>query len=68
MGESLTTAAAASKLGVTTARIRQWILDGRLVANKLGRDWVIDSTALKQFVESGRKGPGRPRITLTRSQ
>jgi excisionase family DNA binding protein len=37
-----TTAEAATALGVTPGRVRQMIIDGELVAEKLGRDLIIN--------------------------
>lgn len=54
----LTTAQAAEKLGVNASRIRQLIIEGRLPAEKLGRDWLIDEKALDQVRD---RKPGRPR-------
>jgi excisionase family DNA binding protein len=57
MSTSLTTQQAAEKLGVTVSRVRQLVLDGRLPAEKFGRDLVIKESDLKR-VEDRR--PGRP--------
>ena len=54
----LTTAQAATRLGITPGRVRVLIRSGRLPAEKVGRDWVIDETDLQSV--SVRK-PGRPR-------
>jgi excisionase family DNA binding protein len=53
----LTTAQVAEKLGVSTRRVRALITAGRLRANKLGRDWMIDSRQLDRFTPMP---PGRP--------
>ena len=53
----LTTKQAAERLGVSIGRIHQLINEGRLPAEKLGRDYVIREEDLK-LVE-GRK-VGRP--------
>jgi excisionase family DNA binding protein len=57
MSTSLTTQQAAEKLGVTVSRVRQLVLNGRLPAEKFGRDLVIKESDLK-LVEDRR--PGRP--------
>lgn len=57
MSTSLTTQQAAAKLGVTVSRVRQLVLNGRLPAEKFGRDLVIKESDLK-LVEDRR--PGRP--------
>jgi excisionase family DNA binding protein len=53
----ISTKEAAEKLGVSTLRVQQLIWDGRLPANKIGRDYVIQETDLK--LVANRK-PGRP--------
>ena len=57
----LTTQDAASRLGVTTARVRQLISSGRLAAHRWGRDWQIDARS----VEAARHRPGRGRPRKT---
>ena len=55
----LGTTSAAEKLEVTTGRIRQLILAGRLKAEKAGKEWLIlphDLEAIKI------RKPGRPRL------
>ncbi len=55
----MTTTEAAAELGVTRARIRQFIAEGRLPgARKAGRDWLIPRDALEPVRE---RKPGRPR-------
>ncbi len=58
MTEELTTKQAAKILGVTTRRVLQLIADGRLPAEKHGRDWAIKATDLE--LVRVRK-PGRPK-------
>lgn len=53
----ITTNEAASLLGVTVQRIHQFISEGRLPAQKLGRDYIINDEDLK-LVEV--RKPGRP--------
>jgi excisionase family DNA binding protein len=53
----LTTNEAASLLGVTVQRIHQFINEGRLPAQKLGRDYIINEEDMK-LVED--RKPGRP--------
>lgn len=58
MGEiiHLTTIQAAERIGVTPRRVRALIASGRLKAEKVGRDYVIDEDEVKSF----RRGkPGR---------
>ena len=47
----------ARELGISTGRVRQLILAGRLKAEKLGREWLILSHDLRAV--RNRK-PGRP--------
>ncbi|HEY8559545.1 MAG TPA: helix-turn-helix domain-containing protein [Pyrinomonadaceae bacterium] len=41
-----TTKEVAEKVGLTRQRITQMIQDGRIAAEKLGRDWVIDENQI----------------------
>ena len=43
----LSTPEAAAELGITVARVQQLIWDGRLPAQKIGRDYVINADDLK---------------------
>jgi excisionase family DNA binding protein len=58
MEKKLTSKEAAEKLGISTARVRQLVLSGKLRAEKFGRDLMIDEKDLE--LVSDRK-PGRPR-------
>jgi excisionase family DNA binding protein len=58
MGKILTTEEAAKILGVTPSRVRQFILEGRLRAQKFGRSNAIDEDDLAS-IES--KPRGRPK-------
>lgn len=51
---------AAEKLGVSQARIRQYIQEDRLQSTKVGRDHLIEGCVLEDFAEYGRKKSGRP--------
>ena len=53
----LTTPEAAERLGITVARVQQLIWKGRLPAQKIGRDYVINEDDLKLVAE---RKPGRP--------
>ena len=57
MDQTLTTKEAAERLGVSAARVRQMVLDGRLPAEKFGRDLMIKESNLS-LVED--RKPGRP--------
>jgi excisionase family DNA binding protein len=55
----LTTAEAATRLGLSAPRIRQLVLAGRLPATKHGRDWLIKTEDLAQLERRAyRRGPG----------
>lgn len=47
-------------LGVSPARVRKLIKDGRLPAEKRGRDHLIQEADLEWFAANGRKNIGRP--------
>jgi len=54
----ITAAAAASRLGLSVQRVRDLCRDGRLPAQKIGRDWIINTADLKAVAE---RKAGRPR-------
>lgn len=56
--EMLTVKQTAERLGVSVPRVHQLIKDGRLEANKIGRDWIISSDALTEEVMN--RPTGRP--------
>ncbi len=60
MENVLTTEAAAMILGVSQARIRKLIKEGRLPAEKRGRDLLLQEIDVQIFAEQGRKKIGRP--------
>lgn len=66
MEKLLNTKQAADLLGVTEARIRQFIYDQRLPAQKIGRDHVIKQADFKDFQANGRKTTGRPKKSCVR--
>ncbi len=57
MNASLTTQQVAERLGVTVSRVRQLVLEGRLPAEKFGRDLMIKESDLKLVAD---RKPGRP--------
>jgi len=61
MPEELTTKQAAEILGVTPRRVRMLIRNGRLPAEKHGRDWAIKPGDL-EFVKV--RKPGRPKLPV----
>lgn len=58
MKRFLTTQEAAERLGISRRRINDFIKDGRLPAEKHGRDYLINEKDLKLVEE---RKPGRPR-------
>lgn len=52
----LTTHAAALRLGVSVRRVQALIHAGRLPAEKIGRDWLLDPAAVDRHE---REPPGR---------
>jgi len=54
----LTTKEVAENLGVTVRRVQAMIKDGRLEAEKLGRDYVVKESALEAVKE---RKTGRPK-------
>lgn len=65
MPELLTTEQAGERLGVNASRVRQFILEGRLPATKLGRDNLIreEDLTLVQGRKAGRPANKSPRST-----
>lgn len=55
--EKLTTKQAADILGVSTSRVRQFKLAGRLKATKFGRDLVFDRAEVLKFKEGLKNKP-----------
>ena len=51
----VTTKEAAQTLGVTAVRVRQLIKDGRLVAEKRGRDHLLEDREVERFKRHGRR-------------
>lgn len=60
MSKYYTTEEAANFLGVSSARVRQFILEDRLPSEKSGRDHLIEESFLEDFARCGRKKVGRP--------
>lgn len=59
----LTTRQAATRLGISPRRVAALILAGRLPAQKIGRDWLIEENALALVLTRppGNRS-GRPRV------
>jgi excisionase family DNA binding protein len=58
--DALTTEQVARMLGVSRARVRQFILAKRLKAKKIGRDHFIEQKEAERFKREGRLPEGRP--------
>lgn len=61
--EYLTTQEVAELLGVSTSRVRQLLLAGKIPADRTGDryrgNWYIDPASVEEFQKT-RRGPGRP--------
>lgn len=66
MNKGLTSTEAAERLGISTARVRRLVLDGRLKAEKFGRDLVIYETDVEAFERL--KGGRPPNKSLPATQ
>jgi excisionase family DNA binding protein len=60
----ITTAEAASRLGISRRRVLALIHDGRLSAVRFGRDWLIRPAGLAAVAE---RRPGRPKKVAGKS-
>ena len=56
----ISTAEAAKRLNVTVSRVRKMIVAKRLIAIKVGREWLIDPKDLEPLKD---RKVGRPRKT-----
>jgi excisionase family DNA binding protein len=54
----MTLAQAANACGLSPTTLRVQIRNGRIVASKLGRDWIVSSKALQTYLK-GRAPQGR---------
>lgn len=52
----LNTSQAAEALGVSERRVRALIAEGKLIAQKVGRDYAIEESALKSVKTYGKAG------------
>lgn len=66
MRDLLTTQQAAERLGVSASRVRQFILDGRLPATKLGRDNLIREADLRLLQDRKAGRPSNKKAASTR--
>lgn len=55
----LTISETAKRLGLSLAMVRRYCLDGKLLARKIGRDWIILERDVELFAASPRHS-GRP--------
>lgn len=62
LGEYLTTADVAERLGVKESRVRQFCLAGRLEPTKIGTQLFFDKAVVARFARKKRR-PGRPKKT-----
>jgi len=60
MSKLFTTEEAATYLGVTASRVRQYIAEARLPSEKYGRDHMIKESDLTGFAKTAKKKRGRP--------
>lgn len=64
----LNTAEAAQKLNVTPIRVRQLIREGKLIAQKVGRDYAIEESALESVTTYGKAGRPPKKTNKTETQ
>ena len=65
-GRLLTVSEAAERLGLSVAMVRRYCADGKLSAQKIGRDWAIRQRNVEHFAAAPRHS-GRPSIRYTQS-
>lgn len=65
-GRLLTVNEAADRLGLSVAMVRRYCSDGKLFAQKVGRDWAIRRRDVEQFAAAPRRS-GRPSVRYTTS-
>jgi excisionase family DNA binding protein len=58
-GRLLTVNEAADRLGLSVAMVRRYCSDGKLTAQKVGRDWAIHRREVERFAAAPRRS-GRP--------
>jgi excisionase family DNA binding protein len=73
MIKGLTTTEAAERLGISPARVRRLVLDGRLPAEKFGRDLVIKESDVEAFqrLKGGRPakaGTATPKVITSEAK
>jgi excisionase family DNA binding protein len=65
-GRLLTISEAAERLGLSVAMVRRYCADGKLPAQKIGRDWAILQHAVERFAATPRHS-GRPSLRYAAS-
>lgn len=65
-GRLLTISEAAERLGLSLAMIRRYCSQGKLPAQKIGRDWVIRQNEVERFAALPRQS-GRPALRYAHS-
>ncbi len=65
-GRLLTISEAAERLGLSIAMVRRYCADGKLSAQKIGRDWAVRQRDVEHFAATPRHS-GRPAIRYTPS-
>lgn len=60
VGYMLTTKQAGERLGVTDARVRVLLTEGRLSGEKFGRDWLVSRESVENY-QLSRRPAGRPK-------
>ena len=63
-GRLLTVNEAADRLGLSVAMVRRYCSDGKILAQKVGRDWAIRRRDVEQFAAAPRRS-GRPAVRYT---
>jgi excisionase family DNA binding protein len=63
-GRLLSVNEAADRLGLSVAMVRRYCSDGKLFAQKVGRDWAIRRLDVEQFAAAPRRS-GRPSVRYT---
>ena len=58
----MTVTQAATWAGVSGARVRQYLDEGRIIGFKVGPMWMIDDGEVKRWAQN-RRGAGRPKKT-----
>jgi|GEM_PF-285098 len=65
-GRLLTVNEAADRLGLSVAMVRRYCSAGKIIAQKVGRDWAIRRRDVERFAATPRHS-GRPAVRYTQS-